>query len=66
MPWWNETAEPNADMWATADKSPEQIIELYGAETARHAGHMDILRETADAQRGLLKAISNLPDVDEA
>ena len=37
-----------------------------GAETARHAGHMDILRETADAQRGLLKAISNLPDVDEA
>ncbi|MEJ7707638.1 MAG: DUF664 domain-containing protein [Nocardioidaceae bacterium] len=22
MPWWNETAEPNADMWATADESP--------------------------------------------
>lgn len=74
MPWWNETAEPNADMWATADESPEQIIELYRrvqagadvAETARHAGHMDILRETADGQRGLLKAISNLPDVDEA
>ena len=36
------------------------------AETARHAGHMDILRETIDGQRVLLQDISNMPDVDEA
>lgn len=105
MPWWSETAEPNADMWVTADEAPEQIVDLYRrvqaranatiadlpldaaahvpwwdpqdttlhrllvhmiAETARHAGHMDILRETIDGQRGLLMAIPNLPDVDEA
>lgn len=104
MPWSNESAEPNADMWATADESPEQIVDLYQrvrawadqniadlpldaaarvpwwkppettlhrlivhmiAETARHAGHMDILRENIDGQRGLLKANSNLPGVDE-
>lgn len=104
MPWWNENAEPNADMWATADESPAQIIGLYRrvqaeadariadlpldaaayvpwwdpqdttlqrllvhviAETARHAGHLDILRETVDGQRGLLPATPNLPDVDD-
>jgi uncharacterized damage-inducible protein DinB len=105
MPWLDEPAEPNADMWATAEESPDQIIELYRrvqamadtniadlpldaaaqvpwwnppdttlhrllvhmiAETARHAGHMDILRETVDGRRGLLTARPNLPDVDEA
>jgi len=104
MVWWHETAEPNADMWASADESPEQIIDLYHrvqvradatiaelpldavahvpwwsphdttlhhllvhmiAETARHAGHMDILRETIDGQRGLLRTVPNLPDADE-
>lgn len=104
MPWWSEDAEPNADMWATADESPEQIVGLYRkaqswadatiaelpldapahvpwwrpqettlhrllvhmiAETARHAGHMDILRESIDGERGLLAAVPNLPDVDE-
>lgn len=103
-PWWSETTEPNVDMWATADESPELIISRYRdvrawadtsiadlpldavahvpwwrpqettlqrlmvhmiAETARHAGHMDIVRETIDGQRGLLPAVSNLPDADE-
>ncbi|MBB5782452.1 DinB family protein [Nonomuraea jabiensis] len=29
-PWWyTEEAEPNADMWATADESREEIVGLY-------------------------------------
>src|SRR5476651_1734046 len=29
VPWLDEDAEPNADMWATADQSHEQIVGLY-------------------------------------
>jgi uncharacterized damage-inducible protein DinB len=29
MPWMGPAAEPNADMWATADQSREQIVDLY-------------------------------------
>ena len=29
LPWWDDDAEPNADMWATADESREDIIGLY-------------------------------------
>ena len=29
LPWFEEGAEPNADMWATADESHEQIVGLY-------------------------------------
>ena len=29
LPWLDEDAEPNADMWATADESRAQIVELY-------------------------------------
>src|SRR5262245_13579221 len=29
MPWLADGAEPNADMWATADESREQVIGLY-------------------------------------
>ena len=29
LPWMADDAEPNADMWATADESREQIIGLY-------------------------------------
>jgi len=35
MPWWNEGAEPDADMWATDNESSEQIIELYRRVRAR-------------------------------
>ncbi|TQM65113.1 DinB family protein [Humibacillus xanthopallidus] len=105
MPSWDDDAEPNADMWATADESPADIVDLYRrvtahadagiaelsldapatvpwwnpqdtnlhrllvhviAETARHAGHMDILREGLDGQRGMLAGRPNLPDVDAA
>ncbi|MFJ9242069.1 DinB family protein [Streptomyces sp. NPDC101776] len=27
--WYTEESEPNSDMWATADQSREEIIELY-------------------------------------
>ncbi|MFF9482021.1 DinB family protein [Streptomyces sp. NPDC014733] len=29
MPWIADGADPNDDMWATADESREQIVELY-------------------------------------
>jgi hypothetical protein len=29
LPWTADDAEPNADMWATADESREQIVGLY-------------------------------------
>jgi uncharacterized damage-inducible protein DinB len=93
LPWAEEDAEPNADMWATADESSDSILELYRrvwahsdetitsldldtrgtvpwwpeerrhpslgdvliheiAETHRHAGHADILRELIDGATG--------------
>jgi uncharacterized damage-inducible protein DinB len=94
LPWFEDDAEPNADMWATADESRDQIIGLYRrawahsdatiyaleldaiglvphwpperrevtlhqilvhmiAETHRHAGHADIVRELIDDAVGL-------------
>ena len=29
LPWFDEDAEPNADMWATADESRDDIVGLY-------------------------------------
>lgn len=55
VPWWDPQ-----------DTTLHRLLVHMVAETARHAGHMDILRETLDGQRGLLMAIPNLPDVDEA
>ena len=86
LPWLDEDAEPNADMWATAEESRQDIVDLYRRvwahsdatinalaldaighvpwwppertevtlhrilihmidETARHAGHLDLLRD---------------------
>jgi uncharacterized damage-inducible protein DinB len=94
LPWLDDNAEPNADMWATAEESREQIVGLYHrvwahsdasidalpldaigqvpwwpperrevtlhrilvhmiAETHRHAGHADIVRELIDGAVGL-------------
>lgn len=106
MAFWAEDAEPNDDMWATEDESPEQVLDLYrrvtawadeqigrrpldapahvpwwttrdtdlhhllvhmAVETARHAGHLDILREQLDGRLGWAPAHPNLPDnADEA
>jgi hypothetical protein len=29
LPWWDDDAEPNADMWATSDESSDDIVALY-------------------------------------
>lgn len=102
MPWSDDDAEDNADMWATADQSREWVVAFYRrawahadatideleldavghvpwwgdrgevtlhrilvhmtAETARHAGHADIVRELIDGSVGLSQANTNLPD----
>jgi len=103
MPWFEDDAEDNADMWATADESIEDILAFYRRvqahsdatvaalpldapgrvpwwgtpdvtlhrvlvhmidETARHAGHADIVRELVDGAVGLNARNPNLPDRD--
>ncbi len=102
LPWLEEDAEPNADMWATADESRQQIVDLYHrtwahsdatidalalddtgrvpwwpdersevtlhrilihmiAETNRHAGQADLVRELIDGAAGLSEGNDNLP-----
>jgi hypothetical protein len=101
LPWFDEAAEPNADMWATADEPRHQIVALYQrvwahsdvtintlpldaighvpwwpedrsevtlhkilvhmlAETNRHAGHADIVRELIDGAAGLRQDNDNM------
>ncbi|MFI6743441.1 DinB family protein [Nonomuraea sp. NPDC050451] len=105
MPWFEDGAEPNADMWATPDESREQMIALYHrawahadatieelpldatghvawwpadsntvslhrilvhviAETNRHAGHADIVRELIDGAAGR-HSHDRLPNADD-
>ena len=105
LPWLDDDAEPNADMWATVDESREQIVGLYRrawahadttiealtldaighipwwrrsdatlhrvlvhmiAETHRHAGQADIVRELIDGAVGARASGDNMPAVDEA
>jgi len=42
LPWMEEDAEPNADMWATADESRDDIVALY----RRVWAHADTTIET--------------------
>ena len=107
LAWMSEGAGANDDMWATADESRVDIVELYWrvwahsdatiaalaldaqgqvpwwpperatvtlhqvlvhvvAETDRHAGHADIVREMVDGSAGRRQGASNLPDQDPA
>ncbi|CAM05731.1 hypothetical protein SACE_6563 [Saccharopolyspora erythraea NRRL 2338] len=105
MPWYEDGAEPNGDMWATAEESREQIVAFYRrawahadatiealsldstgkvpwwtgaevtlhrilvhviAETHRHAGHADIVRELIDGQVGMREDNDNMPPADRA
>jgi uncharacterized damage-inducible protein DinB len=107
LPWFEADAEPNADMWASAGESREQIVSFYRrvwahsdvtietlpldaighvphwppernevtlhqilvhmiAETDRHAGHADIVRELIDGKAGLRADNDNMAPGDEA
>jgi uncharacterized damage-inducible protein DinB len=106
LPWLEEGAEPNADMWATPQESREDIVGLYHrawaladatigalpldaigyvpwwqegrrevtlhrilvhmiAETDRHAGQADIVRELIDGATGLRADNGNLAPGDK-
>ncbi len=106
MPWFDDGAEPNADMWATADESRDDVVGLYErawahadatiaalpleavghvphwgdhgtvtlhqilvhmvAETHRHAGHADIVRELIDGAVGHRRDTDNMAPVEES
>jgi uncharacterized damage-inducible protein DinB len=107
QPWVDDEVEANADMWATAGESREEILALYRrawavadetlealsleavgevpwwapdrrtatlhrilvhvlAETQRHVGHADIVRELVDGAAGLRADNDNLPPADQA
>ena len=105
QPWVDDEVEANADMWATAGESREEVLALYRrawavadatlealpleavgevpwwtpdrrtatlhrilvhvlAETQRHVGHADIVRELVDGRAG--NDDGNLPDQEAA
>ena len=107
LPWYEDGAEPNADMWATADESREEVIDFYQrvwahsdvtinsleldavghvphwpeersevtlqqilvhmtAETYRHAGHADIIRELIDGAVGARRDNDNMAPGDQS
>src|SRR5213083_2461997 len=43
LPWLDDGAEPNADMWATAEESREQIVGLYHRVWAHSDATIDAL-----------------------
>jgi hypothetical protein len=107
LPWLDDDAAPNADMWATADETRDEIVGLYHrvwahsdatihalsldadgtvpwwpperrrvslhlivvhmiAETNRHAGHADLVRELIDGAAGQREENRGLPDADNS
>ena len=101
LPWWDDGAEEQVDMWVTAAETRAEIVERYRrvwlhadatindlpadapghvpwwsrpdvtlhtmlvhvlAETNRHAGHADILREQLDGAVGLRPDNSNVAE----
>ncbi len=55
VPWWSP---------AHADTTLAQVMLHMVAETNRHAGHADIVRELVDGSAGLNPRFSNLPELD--
>ena len=105
LPWWDEGAEEQIDMWVTAAETRPEIVDRYRrvwlhadgtindlptdapghvpwwprpdvtlhtmlvhvlAETNRHAGHADILREQLDGAVGMRSDNSNVAEHDPA
>ncbi|GAB2940969.1 DinB family protein [Streptomyces heilongjiangensis] len=107
LPWLDEGADLNADMWATAEESRASLVDLYRrawahadatidalpldtigrvpwwqsgrdevtlhhavvrvtADTHRHAGHADIVRELLDGAAGMSVRDTSLPSADPA
>jgi hypothetical protein len=56
VPWWGDGGEVTL----------HQILVHMTAETQRHAGHADIVRELIDGAIGLLPASTNVPPSDAA
>jgi len=56
VPWWREASNPI---------SLARILVHVTAETHRHAGHADIVRELADGSAGHRDGYSNLPAEDQ-
>ncbi|GAQ67229.1 DinB family protein [Streptomyces scabiei] len=107
LPWLDGDAEPNADMWATADEARADVVGLYRrawahadatldalpldtvgrvpwwpegkdevtlhhavvrviADTHRHAGHADIVRELIDGAVGMNEGNTRIPSSESA
>ena len=43
LPWLQDDAEPNADMWATADESREDVLDLYRRVWAHSNATINVL-----------------------
>lgn len=56
VPWWSE---------ANRSTSLRRLAVHIIAETARHLGHVDILREQIDGKAGMLEQADNIPDADD-
>jgi uncharacterized damage-inducible protein DinB len=106
IPWFDEGADPGADMYAAAEESRDYIVDFYKQvwahsdntietsdldavghvpwwpaersevtlhqilvhminESARHAGHADVVRELLDGAIGVSATNTNAPDVDD-
>jgi hypothetical protein len=57
VPWWRSERR---------DVTLHQVLVHVIAETHRHAGHADVVRELIDGSAGLRATNGNLPDGDEA
>jgi uncharacterized damage-inducible protein DinB len=55
VPWWPEER---------AEVTLHQILVHMTVETARHAGHIDIVRELIDSKAGMRPEATNLPEDD--
>ncbi len=53
MPWWGDV-----------EVTLHHVLVHVTADTQRHAGHADIVRELIDGSAGLLKGHDNLPSDD--